>query len=53
MSEPVRYEVPHRHPIRGLHRCSIPEAVTHPSTDRGERSLATMEGSGVGDYLAA
>jgi hypothetical protein len=45
--------VPYRHPIHGLGGCGIPETVTHPSTNRGGRSHAAREGSGVGDYLAA
>jgi hypothetical protein len=54
MSEPIRYEVPYRHvPIHGLGGCDIPETVTHPSTNRGERCHAAREGSGVDDYLAA
>jgi hypothetical protein len=53
MSEPVRYEVPYRHPIHGLGSCGIPETVTHPSTKRGGRCHAAREGSGASDYCAA
>jgi hypothetical protein len=53
MLEPVRYEVPYRHPIDRFDGCGFPKTVTHPSTNRGGRCHAAMEGSGVGDYLAA
>jgi hypothetical protein len=47
MSEPLRYEVPYKHPIHGLGGCVIPETVIHPSTNHGERCLTTLAETNV------